>query len=48
MILLAGTGKVDRSCTEVQSHAVLDRSALADGRAASVVISVLGLCAPVG
>ena len=29
VILLAGTGKVDRSCTEVQSRAVLDRSALA-------------------
>ena len=29
VILLAVTGKVDRSCTKVQSHAVLDRSALA-------------------
>ena len=54
VILLAGTGKVDRSCTEGQSHAVLDRSALAprmksaDGQAASVVLSVLELCAPVG
>ena len=45
VILLAGTGKVDWSCTEV--HAVLGRSALApcmkyaDGQAASVVIAVL-------
>ncbi len=29
VIVLAGTGKVDRSCAEVQSHAVLDGSALA-------------------
>ena len=49
MILLAGTGKVDRSSTEVQSHAVLGRWALApwtksaDGQAASVVLSVLAL-----
>ena len=48
-VVLAGTGKVDRSCTEVQSHAVLDRSALspimksADGQAASVVLSVLSI-----
>ena len=54
VILLAGTGKVDRSCTEVQSHAVLARSALApwmksaDGQAASGVLSVVELRALVG
>ena len=54
VILLAGTGKVEQSCTKVQSHAVLDGSALApwtksaDGQAASAVLSVLELCAPVG
>ena len=54
VILLVGTGKVDRSCSEVQSHAMLEMSALApwntspDGQAASVVLAVLELCASVG